>query len=133
MLAAAAALFATGSALAIVQPGDIGDDESAAPAATTTSTTSPSTTTTEAALTTTTTVVVTTTTAAPGSTSTTSGGGETSSTTTTVAGSGLGEGSAPNGGSRGVANTGGESMIGAGMAVAALGLLLRRAVRPEAA
>jgi hypothetical protein len=47
-----------------------------------------------------------------------------------VAGSGLGQGGVPNGGSDGVANTGGESMIGAGMALAALGLLLRRAARP---
>ena len=47
-----------------------------------------------------------------------------------MAGSGLGQGGTPNGGSDGVADTGGESMIGAGMALGALGLILRRAARP---
>ncbi|MGH9274232.1 MAG: hypothetical protein ACRDZU_06255 [Acidimicrobiales bacterium] len=50
-------------------------------------------------------------------------------TTTTTGGSGLGVGTPPSGGSNGIADTGGESMIGAGMALGALGLLLRRATR----
>jgi hypothetical protein len=103
--------------LAVVQPGDLGDEETAGPAQETTTTT------TEADLTTTTTIAVSTT--EPSTTETTAGGGAT--TTTTAPGSGLGEDTPPSGGTDGVADTGGESMLGAGMALGALGLLLRRA------
>jgi hypothetical protein len=103
-------LFAVGGALAIAQPGDLDDeDETAAPAQETTTTTAGT------DLTTTTTIAVTPT--VPGE------------TTTTMSGSGLGEGTPPSGGTDGVANTGAESMLGAGMALGALGLLLRRATR----
>ena len=66
----------------------------------------------------------------PGQTTTTVDGGDPGEvTTTTAGGSGLGEGTPPTGGTDGVANTGAESMLGAGMALGALGLLLRRATR----
>jgi hypothetical protein len=48
---------------------------------------------------------------------------------TTIAGSGLSVSGSASGGSDGVANTGGESMIGAGMGLMVLGLLARRAAR----
>jgi hypothetical protein len=131
-LGAAAALVATGTALAVVQPGDLGDETAAPAQETTTTTVSPD-------LTTTTTIAVTTTTTADSTTSTTAGGGATTTTiaggttTTTLGGSGIGQGGTPNGGADGVADTGGESMIGAGMALGAIGLLLRRAARPRSA
>ncbi len=53
-------------------------------------------------------------------------------TTTTLGGSGLGDPTAPSGGSNGIADTGMESLLGPGLALGALGLALRRAgrVRP---
>jgi hypothetical protein len=63
-------------------------------------------------------------------TDTTVDGGATS---TTAPGSGLGVDTPPSGGTDGIANTGGESMIGAGMALGALGLLLRRAAASRSA
>ena len=104
-------LFAAGGVLAIAQPGDLGDDSDDTAAS------------------------------AQETTTTTAGTdldhhhdhrrhptvpGE---TTTTMSGSGLGDGTPPSGGSDGVADTGGESMIGAGIALGALGLLVRRATR----
>jgi hypothetical protein len=111
-------LLAAGAVVAITQPGDLGDQDTAASVReTTTSTTEtePATTTTAEAPT-----------AAPTTTSTVAGDG---TTTTTIAGSGLGTASPPSGGSDGIADTGGESMIGAGLGLLALGLLLRRAAR----
>jgi hypothetical protein len=52
-------------------------------------------------------------------------------TTTTVAGSGIGGGGTPSGGARGLADTGHESLLGAGAGLALLGLALRR-LRPTA-
>ena len=57
--------------------------------------------------------------------------GEPGATTTTLAGSGIGGGGTPSGGADGIADTGHESMLGAGIALAAVGLLLRR-LRPTA-
>lgn len=104
-----------GSALALVQPGDLGDDDTAQPAESTTTTTAPT------DLTTSSTVAVTTTSA------------PSVETTTTIAGSGLGVSDPPSGGADGTAVTGGESMIGLGMALLGLGLLLRRALRLQPA
>ncbi|MFZ6003865.1 MAG: hypothetical protein ACOYXM_08005 [Actinomycetota bacterium] len=104
-----------GSALAIVQPGDLGDEDSAQPAESTTTTSPPT------DLTTSSTIAVTTTSAPSGE------------TTTTIAGSGLGVSEPPSGGADGAAGTGGESMIGLGMALLGLGLLLRRGLRLQPA
>lgn len=110
ILGAVAALVAAGSALAIVRPGDLGGEDTVAPAETTSTTAG-------ADLTTTTTVEV---------TATTLPGAE---TTTTIAGSGLSVSGPASGGSDGTAETGGESMLGAGLGLLGLGLVLRRAVR----
>ncbi len=129
-------LFAVGTVLAIAKPGDLGDDDDdvASQEATTTTlvvttTTAPPTTTTGAAPATTTTAggsggtTLTTTTGAPASTTTIA-------TTTTVP-SGLGVGGAGTPNPDGViSDTGGESMIGVGLALFALGLLFRRSLRP---
>jgi hypothetical protein len=114
-----AALLVVGGGLAIAQTGDLGGEDAAAPAQETTSST---TSTTAADGTTTTTVAVTTTAAPP----TTFGA---DAPAPTVAGSGLNVAGSPSGGSDGIADTGGESMIGAGMALGALGLALRRVSR----
>ena len=108
-------VLAAGAAVAVVQPGDLGDEESA-------SSTQETTTTVVDGTTTSTTVAVTTT-VAPTTTVEVAGG---AATTTTIGGSGLGVAEPPSGGSDGVADTGGESMLGPGMALAALGLALRR-------
>jgi hypothetical protein len=112
-----AALLVVGGGLAIAQPGDLGSEDAAAPAQETTS----STTSTTAADGTTTTVAVTTT-AVPTTV-------EADVPAPTVAGSGLNVAGSPSGGSDGIADTGGASMTGAGMALGALGLALRRVSR----
>jgi hypothetical protein len=118
-------LLGAGGVLAVVQPGDLGDSDSVASSAPTTESTA-------AAESTTTTVVVTTTTAvtdaspADSATPTTITRGETAPT---VAGSGIAGGGTPTGGTDGIAETGRESMLGAGLALGALGLALRR-LRP---
>ncbi len=120
-------LLAAGGALAVVQPGDLGDSGSVASSAPTTeatTTTESSTTTTESS--TTTTVAPDASPAEDGVTTTTTARGETAPT---VAGSGMAGGGTPTGGTDGIAETGHESMLGAGLALGALGLALRR-LRP---
>lgn len=126
ILGAAATLLVVGGALAVAQPGDLGSDQADRAAEETTTTSSPATSTTVSPSTTSTTAPEPSTTApteAPAA-----AGAPT--TTTTIAGSGLGQPGAPSGGTDGIANTGGESMLGAGLAIGALGLLLRRFRRP---
>jgi len=136
LLAVAAALLAGGVALAVLEPGDLGEETAttAATSTTTSTTTAPSTETTSggqvvATDTTATTAGPTTaTTAAPGTTATTATTAAPASTATTVPGSGLGT----DGASRaddGTADTGIESMLGPGLALAAGSALLRRATR----
>jgi hypothetical protein len=126
-LAAVALLLAAGAVLAVAQPGNLGGDDNAAPTTTavgpgTTTTAGPGTTTTTEGTTTTTEGTTTTT---EGTTTTTEG-----STTTTEGSTTTTEGSTTTtvdvGGDDGMADTGGESMIGAGMGLAALALALRR-------
>jgi hypothetical protein len=142
ILGASAVVFAAGTVVAIVQPGDLGDDDTgtATSASTTTSevttTTEPVTTTvggpdtTEAPATTTleppsSTTVAPTTTAAPSTTVP----GE----TTTTLSSGLGASGAGNPNTTGeTAETGGREMLGLGLALAAAGLAGRRLVRRSA-
>jgi len=133
LLAFAAALFAGGVALAVAQPGDLGedDDEDASASATTTSSTpadTSSTATSDA-------VSVTTATTAGSATTGTTAGSATTGTTagsattgTTAPGSGLGS----SGGSRaddGTAETGMESLLGPGLGLAAIAAVLRGAGR----
>ena len=129
VLGAAAVLVVVGAALAVIQPGDLSEEDTAAPAQATTSTTEgggrPDDTAAPATSETTTTAV-TPTTPAP-STETTAPADPPAS----VAGSGLNVGAPPTGGSDGVADTGGESMLGIGLALAAAGIVLRRAARPS--
>jgi hypothetical protein len=126
ILGAAATLLVVGGSLAVAQPGDLGSDQADRAAEETTTTSSPATSTTVSTSTTSTTAP------GPATTATTEdpAGAVTPTTTTTIAGSGLGQSGAPSGGTDGIANTGGESMLGAGLAVGALGLLLRRFRRP---
>jgi hypothetical protein len=128
ILGAAATLLVVGGALAVAQPGDLGSDQADRAAEETTTTSSPATSTTVSTSTTTSTTAP-----GPATTATTEAPGDAvapTTTTTTIAGSGLGQSGAPSGGTDGIANTGGESMLGAGLAVGALGLLLRRFRRP---
>ena len=114
ILGAAALLFAGGTVIAIAKPGDLGTSSASA----TTSTTE-TTETTETTGTTSTTSTSTTSTTT-GDTTTTTGGTTTSTTggtTTTTVGTGPGDG---------MAHTGGDSMISAGMGLAVLALVLRR-------
>ncbi len=104
-------LTAVGAALAVAQPGDLGRREgAAAPTVATTTTTAV--------------------TADPASTP--SSVVTTPEPTTTIEGSGLSTATAPTGGSDGVAQTGRASMLGIGLALGALGIVVRRAARPIA-
>ena len=133
LLAAALLVMAAGIGLAVAQPGSLGGngDESAAPT-TGTSTTETSTTVADSSTT------ATSTTAAPTTTSTTAGSSATTSavppeaSTTTGPGSGLGASGAAQGSdtSDGLAKTGGESMLLAGLVLGGLGLATHR--RPSA-
>ena len=134
LLAAALLVMAAGIGLAVAQPGSLGGngDESAAP---TTETSTTVTSTTVAGSSTTATSA----TSAPTTTSTTAGSSTTTSTvppdastTTTGPGSGLGASGAAHGSdtSDGLAKTGGESMLLAGLVLGGIGLATRR--RPSA-
>jgi hypothetical protein len=137
LLGASAVVFAAGTVVAIVQPGDLGDDDvaSTAPTSTTASTTTTtsvevttsieSTTLTTAAGTSTTSGATATTTHEP-ATSTTAPSG----VTTTTAASGLGASGAGNPNTTGeTAETGGREMLGLGLLLGALGLAGRRIAR----
>lgn len=143
LLGASTVLFAAGTTLAIVQPGDLGKDDDVTASASTTTTTAPegSTSTTEPTSTTATTLDLgaggttlttlerptTTTTAAP--TTSTTGAPVDEPTTTTIA-SGLGaEGGGTVNPDGTVADTGMESLLGPGLALLALGLAAHRATR----
>ncbi len=146
LLGVAVALLVVGVGLAVLQPGSLGDgsNESATGTSTTTAVTSSTTSepTTTAPTTTTTSSSTTSSTSAPGgsttsssSPSTTTPTGATTTTTTTTAsgggtgggGSGFADGSTaePSDTSDGLANTGGRSLIFAGMLAGAAGLALR--------
>jgi hypothetical protein len=128
---AAAILGGAGGALAIAQPGDLGGDESAAPSQETTTTVKD---TTSTVLTTTTAAPETTVTSVPASSgASTTVPSSTDETTTTVAGSGLSVTGPASGGTNGMANTGGDSMVGPGLGLLGLGLLVRQASRRRAA
>ena len=156
LLAVALLVFLAGLVLVVVQPGNLGDDdESALQDGTETTTTStepddgdpgtattvePGDTTTSAAGQTTTSAAGQTTTSAAGQTTTTSapaGGGVTTTTAATGGsgdpGSGLGSSGAPRPADTadGLADTGGESLIVAGLAMGAIGLGMRRRVAPQ--
>ena len=145
-------VFTASTVVAIVQPGDLGDDEVASGGqvtSTTTSTTEAPTTTVGGTVTTATTVGGTATTATTvdttattvgttATTATTVGSTATTATTTggttsTTVGSGLGAGgngtTNPDGT---ISDTGGESWIGLGLALFGLGLVLRRTSRRTA-
>jgi hypothetical protein len=134
ILGAATVVFAAGTVVAIVQPGDLGDDDVTSSAATTTTlspttTESPTTTLPLDGSTTTAPAVVTT---IPGSgTSTTVASSTTvGGVTTTTVGSGLGaEGSGDVNPDDLVADTGMESMLPLGLALGALALAGRRLLR----
>jgi len=131
ILGAATVVFAAGTVVAIVQPGDLGDDDVTASATTTVAptTTLAPTTTSLGGSTTTTPAVVTT---IPGSgTSTTVASTTTlAGATTTTVGSGLGaEGSGDVNPDDLVADTGMESMLPLGLALGALALAGRRLLR----
>jgi hypothetical protein len=128
ILGAATVVFAAGTVVAIVQPGDLGDDDVTS-SATTSTTVAPTTTSPLDGSTTTSPAVVTT---IPGSgtsttvASTTTVGG----VTTTTVGSGLGaEGSGDVNPDDLVADTGMESMLPLGLALGALALAGRRLLR----
>jgi hypothetical protein len=135
VLGAAAVLLTVGVALALVRPGDLAQEDTAAPPAqetTSTETTeAPGTTAapdssaapdvTEPAVAPADTTATTTPPPVPTTTAPT-----TTAPPTSVAGSGIGVSTPPTGGSDGIAETGGESMLGAGLALAAAGLVLRR-------
>jgi hypothetical protein len=132
ILGAATVVFAAGTVVAIVQPGDLGDDDVTASATTTTvaptTTLAPTTTSLEGSTTTTPAVVTT----IPGSgTSTTVASTTTlAGVTTTTVGSGLGaEGSGDVNPDDLVADTGMESMLPLGLALGALALAGRRLLR----
>ncbi len=133
ILGAATVVFAAGTVVAIVQPGDLGDDDVTSSATTTTvspTTTEPTTTLPlDDGSTTTSPAVVTT---SPGSgTSTTLAPTTTlAGVTTTTVGSGLGaEGSGDVNPDDLVADTGMESMLPLGLALGALALAGRRLLR----
>ena len=131
VLGVAAALFAVGAAVAIAQPGDLGDDGAAPSEESTTTTAADTTTTTTAATTTSTSETTATTAGSSGATTTTTVGGD---TTTTTAGSGIGStDSGSVGTGDGIADTGMESLLGPGLALGALGLAVRRLARRRSA
>ena len=128
-------VFAASTAVAVVQPGDLGDDDVASSGTTTTS----QVTTTTTPLETTTSIDSTatsldTTTTAPAVATTIPGSGSTTTTvedtTTTTVGSGLGaEGAGDPNPTDEVANTGMESMLPLGLALGAVALAGRRMLR----
>jgi hypothetical protein len=125
ILGAAALLLAAGGALAIAQPGDLGDEEVAsnevAAQETTTTEAEDETSTTDASGS-----------DAPLATTTTTAG-DVDTTSTTISGSGLSATTPPTGGADGIADTGAESLLGPGLGLLALGLAGRRfAVRRPA-
>jgi hypothetical protein len=133
VLGAAAVLLTVGVALALLRPGDLAQEDTAAPPVEETTSTE----TTEAPGTTaapdsSAAPDVTEPAVAPADTTTTPPPAPTTTAPTTtapptsVAGSGIGVSTPPTGGSDGIAETGGESMLGAGLALAAAGLVLRR-------
>ena len=156
LLAVALLVLLAGLVLVVVQPGNLGDDDESALQDGTDPTTSstepedgdpstattaePGDTTTSAGGQTTTSAAGQTTTSAAGQTTTTAaaGGGVTTTTTTATGGSsdpgsGLGSSGAPRPADTadGLADTGGESLIVAGLAMGAAGLAMRRRAEPE--
>jgi hypothetical protein len=129
ILGASAIVFAASTTLAIVQPGDLGDDDVAS--SDTTSTTSSTTTSTTSTTTssTTSTTAATSTSGTTGTTATTST--TVAPTTSTSAGSGMGATDAGQvrGDDEGIADTGIESMLGPGLGLLGAALLVRRATR----
>jgi hypothetical protein len=138
-LGASVLLFGVGTTVAIVQPGDLGDEDVASD--TTTSTSSTTTTTIADTTSTTSSAVATTvpgstTTAPTGVTSTTIAGTSTTlaATTSTTVGSGLGaEGSGNVNPDGSVADTGMESQLPLGLGLVGLALAARRLLRPRTA
>ena len=138
-------LFAAGGILAITKPGNLGDGDEVGAEATTstteaeqpdvtddegTSTTAgdPTTSTTagEGSPTTVDPAGQPTDTTVPGGGSVGAGDPGEGTTTSTIGGSGIAGGGTPTGGVDGIADTGHESLLGAGLGLAALGLALRR-------
>ena len=119
LLAATALVFAVGVGLAIVQPGDLDDDETATGPGSTTTMVEPGGTGTTG-----------TTEGTTGTTNTTAGIGDT--TTSTSPDSGLGaDGGGSVGTEDGISRTGAESLALPALALMALALLVRRSARPS--